>query len=121
MGISPHVKGSFDTPTFVHRFCLASGVSPSVKLPVSEIISDLSLYPNPASQEVTARFHLAKSDVLSVDVIDILGNKVYSLYRTNYEIGDRIVTIPLKNIRPGAYIVRIQTTGNTISRSLRVE
>jgi hypothetical protein len=83
-------------------------------------LSELSLYPNPADQEVNLRFTLPDAKVLSVDICDLSG-KIISHSSINGATGINIVTIPTSNLASGAYHVHVHdgTTGKVLPMVVR--
>jgi hypothetical protein len=69
-------------------------------------LSELSLYPNPADQEVNLRFTLPNTRALSVDICDLSG-KIISHSNINGASGMNIVTIPTSNLASGSYQVHV--------------
>jgi len=66
----------------------------------------LSLFPNPADQEVNLRFSLPNASALSVDICDLSG-KVISHSRINGATGINVIAIPTSNLASGAYQVHV--------------
>ncbi|MEN9400875.1 MAG: hypothetical protein RL632_1978 [Bacteroidota bacterium] len=83
-------------------------------------LSELSLYPNPADQEVNLRFTLPDAKVLSVDICDLSG-KIISHSSINGATGINIVTIPTSNLASGAYHVHVHdgTNGKVLPMVVR--
>jgi hypothetical protein len=69
-------------------------------------LSELSLFPNPADQEVNLRFSLPNASALSVDICDLSG-KVISHSRINGATGINVIAIPTSNLASGAYQVHV--------------
>ena len=83
---------------------------------VSEAISEVSLYPNPAKDFATLSFSLEKSSVASINVIDAAGRVVYAASE-NFNAGKQQVNISTNNFSAGIYNVNIKTeSGEHVER-----
>jgi hypothetical protein len=83
-------------------------------------MSELSLFPNPADQEVNLRFTLPNASSLSVDICDLSG-KIVSHSSINGATGINIVTIPTSTLASGAYQVHVHdgTNGKVLQMVVR--
>jgi PKD repeat protein len=78
---------------------------------------NLTLSPNPVSEQLNISFDLEKETNLSVDVYDLPGNKVATVYTGKSAAGSQLLT--WKNeVAPGIYFVRIQVGEKTITRKI---
>ncbi|MDB4106856.1 T9SS type A sorting domain-containing protein [Bacteroidia bacterium] len=84
-----------------------SSLSVDDKLPTNAA----SLYPNPATNEVTVSVD-AKYNVNSISIIDITGREVLSSEANN------IATLSLEGLQAGYYFVNVHTAKGTISSKL---
>jgi len=69
-----------------------------------------SIQPNPARDQFTVTIHAGRENNVSIDLMDILGHKVFkgSLHLV---AGDNNFEIPLKeNIHSGSYVLRVRTS-----------
>jgi PKD repeat protein len=71
-------------------------------------IAELSLYPNPAEEEVNVRFSLAGDERTLVQITDLAG-KVAGNYVINAKTGANLVSLNTSELAPGSYFVTIQT------------
>lgn len=97
-------SGPFDTITFnVNSW--ANGVSSSAKLP------DLSVYPNPAQNEITINYDSKFN--YQIDIVNIIGNRVRS-----YNNVDGPVKLDISDLPDGVYIVKIFDRGKVLTRRI---
>jgi hypothetical protein len=96
-----------------------------LKLPKTDITgmkkmeskSDFSLYPNPANDYVFINLNLGNTQKVKIDVINIVGQTMYSKDYGVVNAGDRIFKLNTSNLTGGIYLVSIQT-GNENSELL---
>lgn len=78
----------------------------------TEIIEDLSIYPNPASNGkiyITTKQNLAKD----IEIFDVLGKKIYSTSLFGKELN-------ISKLTPGIYILKIKENNVSATRKLVV-
>ncbi|MGM9820542.1 MAG: T9SS type A sorting domain-containing protein [Candidatus Onthomorpha sp.] len=76
-------------------------------------LSSVSLYPNPASSELTVS---STSSINRIEIANLLGQKVYE----NATLGSNQATINVSTLQHGAYFVRVFTSEGTMTRKLIV-
>ncbi len=94
---------------------LASGITD-----LNELISELNLYPNPASDEVKLSFINNSVKPLSISILNILGETVADYGKVTYLQGENSVLLDTKSLKNGVYIVRIADEKNGISKRMIV-
>jgi hypothetical protein len=85
------------------------------------LISDFELFPNPASGIVRVNFTNENSDFISLSVINIAGQEVYSEKFLDAVNGEYCTDIDISRFAKGAYFVRIQTDKAIRSERMIVE
>lgn len=83
--------------------------------------SELSIFPNPATDQASIEFNLNKSGYIELGVYDINGRKVLSLYEGNMDSGKQIVTASVQGLKSGYYLVRLRTGLKVSSKKLIVK
>lgn len=96
--------------------CVAAGMnfrqSNNIKATEFKEFSNISLYPNPASQEVTVIFHYQTANEQKIILYDIMGKEVsHYLVTTNKEN----YVIKLSNLPSGVYTLKISGNQQQIS------
>ncbi len=93
-------------------------------LPVSESTDakvytyKLGNYPNPFNPSTTISFEIAKSDMVNITVYNILGQKVMTVVNERMEKGDHEINIDASKLASGAYIYRMISGSNVISKKM---
>jgi hypothetical protein len=73
----------------------------------------ISTYPNPFNGSTRIDFTLSKPSRVDIDVFNIIGQLVISLYDGSLESGDHSLTFnPHGNLVSGQYIIRLSADGN---------
>lgn len=72
-----------------------------------------SNYPNPFNPSTNIKFDVAKTGVVKLEVFDILGRKVATLFDGKKSIGTHTVTFDASSLSSGVYFTRF-TAGNTV-------
>jgi photosystem II stability/assembly factor-like uncharacterized protein len=95
---------------------LAQGIGAGTKDPFAEM--SLELYPNPSLGTFELRLTGAPRGTLQVEVVDVMGRTVESR-QLDCQAGFGLLRFEEKRI-PGAYFVRINANGRSISRKIMV-
>ena len=67
-------------------------------------------YPNPFTNEINAEFLLADSQIVTVEIFNVLGKTVYSNKEMkNHTIYNKIRIYNLSNLGSGVYIIKLTT------------
>ncbi|MBI3521390.1 MAG: T9SS type A sorting domain-containing protein [Bacteroidetes bacterium] len=74
---------------------------------ISEMIEGMAVFPNPASTHCSLKFNLSQTKSLSVNVFNVLGEKVYTISKNVYEVGQNEITLNTANLSNGMYIVQL--------------
>ncbi len=85
---------------------------------ISEMIDDLKIYPNPASNFCNLNFNLSQSKTLTVNIYNIIGEKVCSLPKNVYEEGIQEIKLNTNHLSNGMYIVQINDGTRAINKQL---
>ncbi len=81
----------------------------------SKTESSITLYPNPAKDEVTLNIMLDNSEMSTVTVFDIQGKKVLNTIEKQLEKGENSMNINTSSLKSGEYFVQINT-GNKVNK-----
>jgi len=77
----------------------------------------LETYPNPFSFNTKIGFYTKESSIVSLDVFDIVGNRVYS-EKVNAVYGKYYFNFTGENLKKGVYIYNVTTNNKVISKRL---
>ena len=67
----------------------------------------VTLYPNPAAEQLTVRFAAGKAAPVRVQVLNLLAQQVLAQEQTP-AAGETSLVVSLKQLAPGTYLVRVQ-------------
>ena len=100
-----------------------STVIPDVTAIAENSVSDfnLSVFPNPASDYVNVKFTLQESSDVTVDLMDISGNKVANLISENGMKGDINKTFNVSSYSKGVYFLKIKDEKYSSLKKLIIE
>ena len=77
--------------------------------------------PNPASNNTSFDIELKEKMIVSVKLLDLLGQTVMELPATEYQSGSSKISLEIDNLSPGLYFLSTQAGQETLSRKLIVE
>lgn len=80
----------------------------------------VGLYPNPTNDNVTLSFDVIKGDRVTVDVVDVVGNRVINLDLGAVASGVRTVQLPTRDLAGGMYLVRFSADNGQVVQRLQV-
>ncbi len=83
------------------------------KLGIGELgsLSNISLYPNPADQEVNVNFNVANAGTVSIEISDLAGKSIKKIL-VNASAGDNLVMVDTDNLSTGMYLMNV-VSGNS--------
>jgi hypothetical protein len=81
----------------------------------------LQIYPNPAKDLVNIDFNLNGSSIVTLEIFNIVGVKIETLYNGILNYGDNKIQWKTTNITPGIYILRFKQLGRMESRFIIIE
>ena len=76
---------------------------------------NLSVYPNPVEDRLNISFDLAKSDQVTIEILNALG-QVIQTEKNNYENGQKTVIMNTSSLAKGLFFVKLSSNGQNISR-----
>lgn len=87
---------------------------------LSQTISDITVYPNPAKNNSTISIDLVQNETITVEVLSIMGQVVYSQTLNNLAAGNHSIALNTENWANGMYNVKISTATGTVNRKLDI-
>jgi hypothetical protein len=84
-------------------------------------VSDMQLYPNPASGDVAITYTLSKRSDVRIEVLDLLGKQVQVVERENRIPGVHLTNLDISTISKGVYFVSLKTENGVVAKRLIVE
>ncbi len=73
----------------------------------SGIIASISAYPNPAAENFSLSYSLNEPSLVTVDLLDLAGKKMKTIFTENQFPGSHIATIAIAPEMKGVYLVRL--------------
>ena len=83
----------------------------------SELSSDISIYPNPASENVNIEFNSTVSGNVTVEVYNIVGERLYT-NNLSAVTGTNMINLPVEAYDNGQYIVQFTQTDGATYRNI---
>ncbi len=83
-------------------------------------VQQISVYPNPSLGLTAAHFNLLNEDRVSLSVINMIGENIFSIESQNYTAGEHALFFDTANLPAGIYNVTLQTSNGAISQKLIV-
>ncbi len=74
---------------------------------------DLKVFPNPAEQSAKIQMNLKEKSNVTIDLFDVNGNKVNSIFNGEMESGKQTIDYPFQNIKQGNYYIKTTANGKT--------
>jgi hypothetical protein len=72
----------------------------------------INAYPNPFNGSTRIEFTLSKPARVDIDIFNIMGQQVISLYSSQFQSGDHTLAFnPQRNLVSGEYIIRLSADG----------
>ena len=82
----------------------------------------IEVYPNPFVDRAAVVVSSARAQDVSVDVFDVLGRRVQTLFRGTMESGQsRTLSLSADGLVPGVYFVRMNGDGTSVTHSVLLE
>ena len=82
--------------------------------------TDILIYPNPFSEELTIRFTLVEKGIVRIALFDLTGREVALVTDRVYESGINLVQYRNRSLKPGTYFCRISHPGGTENIKLMI-
>ncbi len=108
--------GSTDFEELPAVFLTQEGVS----VEESNLVSDLSIFPNPVVNEVNIQLILSERAQVSFEVYDLTGKIVYTENFGTLPAGELVKQIQMDNVSNGMYLLSMRVGESNITRKLSV-
>jgi hypothetical protein len=82
--------------------------------------SSLTVSPNPSSSSLTFRIANAQSGHVTVEIVDILGRNVQTIFDDTMERGEQRLKLDAGTLQPGTYLCRLRTGSGVTARKFQV-
>jgi hypothetical protein len=84
-------------------------------------IDNVKIYPNPVAEQLTLSYTLKKESMVTIKILDVLGNEVKTLLSKKVSAGEQSNTFILENkLNSGFYFVRLIAGSDSIIKRISV-
>ena len=85
--------------------------------------NSFSLYPNPTDLSTTLAYHLNKKGNVKIELMDILGKKIWETTNNSQTEGDYslVISKPELKLNNGIYFIRLSVDGNSVTKKLIIQ
>ncbi len=85
------------------------------------IESSVKIYPNPANTTATVALRLSENQDVTIDILNVMGQVVYSTVEKNVAEGRSYHTINTSLLTNGIYTLRLSTGTNAVTKNLVIK
>jgi len=85
---------------------------------IDQPINYISVYPNPASDELTINYQLKKSAVVNINLIDLQGKQHMALNKEANAMGIQTESMNISHLPPGVYFLRLQSGNDVVTKKV---
>lgn len=85
------------------------------------LVSNINVFPNPASDLVTVEFDLVDGKDVQVEMKDVLGRLIKTGERSYLQAGHHAVSMPLADVAKGIYFISVKSNAQAITQKLVIE
>ena len=83
--------------------------------------TEVSLFPNPATDKATVNFNIASASDVSIEVIDITGKVVKTVSLNNVAAGANSADLNVADFATGIYSVAVKTNDSSVTKKLVIK
>ena len=87
---------------------------------INNNLNILGIYPNPATENASIKYNLSTNSNISIEIFDVLGNKVETLLNKNVNAGPQQFTFNLEDIPSGVYYCTLNSNGKKVTKPLTI-
>jgi hypothetical protein len=82
--------------------------------------ASLSLFPNPASENITVQYSLQNPQDIQIMLMNLMGENVINIYNGASGAGEQNITIKLSDLDAGIYFITIHSNGINTTEKLSI-
>ena len=82
---------------------------------INKAALNFNVYPNPVNSNLTVKFNLLESAEVLVEVYDIAGRKVETLFNRNFALGTHQLNYDASKLEQGVYFVKLTIEGESFT------
>jgi hypothetical protein len=104
---------------------LKPAITSNIKVNVSraddKVLNNVQVYPNPVTDQINLKYTVNKNAVVTIKVMDLLGNEVITLFNQRQDTGDKSFSYNVTNkLASGFYFVRVVAGSESVIRRISV-
>ncbi len=93
----------------------------SVSKPDDKLLNDVQVFPNPITDQINIKYNLSRNAIVTVKVMDVLGNDVITLISQRITSGEQNYTYLLNNkLQRGFYFIRVMAGNESVIKRISV-
>jgi len=81
-------------------------------------ISNIELYPNPSSSQLTISYTLLTTETVNISIVDVLGKEVVNVFNQKQLQGEYNMQIDISTIDAGLYFIQLNTKNSIQSKKI---
>lgn len=85
------------------------------------LVSNIQVFPNPASDLVTVEFDLVDDKNISVEMKDVLGRLIKTGETVSLQAGHHQMSMPLGDVAKGIYFISVKSNAQVLTKKLVIE
>jgi hypothetical protein len=86
-----------------------------------KLLTDVQVYPNPITDQINVKYALSHNAIVTVKIMDILGNEVATLFSQIMPSGEQTYSYPLNNkLSRGLYFIRVVAGTESVIKRISV-
>ncbi|HEY9001243.1 MAG TPA: T9SS type A sorting domain-containing protein [Mucilaginibacter sp.] len=86
-----------------------------------KLLTDVQVYPNPVTDQINIKYVLSRNALVTVKVMDVLGNEVMTLVSQRIGVGEQSFTYPISNkLSRGFYFIRVVAGTESVIKRISV-
>jgi hypothetical protein len=85
------------------------------------LVSNIQIFPNPASDQVSVEFDLVDDKNIRVEMKDVLGRLVKTGASSFLQAGHHQISMPLGDVAKGIYFISVNSDAQVLTKKLVVE
>ncbi|MBS1519970.1 MAG: T9SS type A sorting domain-containing protein [Bacteroidetes bacterium] len=86
-----------------------------------KLLTDVQVYPNPVTDQINIKYVLSRNALVTVKVMDVLGNEVITLVSQRIGSGEQSFTYPISNkLSRGFYFIRVVAGTESVIKRISV-
>ena len=86
-----------------------------------KLLTDVQVYPNPITDQINIKYMLSRNAIVTVKVMDVLGNDVITLLSQRIASGEQTFSYPVNNrLSRGFYFVRVVAGTESVIKRISV-